>query len=217
MSDTERTNPTRRAADALATFLKSAGLLEQSREGLCALLWPEVAGEWYARHTYVTSVRGDTVYIRCESDSPRAQQLHLDSEAIIERLNEAIGEEVIREIRPSSGGIGRNIEDVKIDEPKGPPVPTEDELAEIRVPPEQIQEILELASDLEGELADRLESLLLAQAKVDIWRSEHGYVQCPGCDAWHLDSEDYCLSCRPPDPPTNAGGEEGLSAFFDRD
>ncbi|MFW6156117.1 MAG: DUF721 domain-containing protein [Armatimonadota bacterium] len=217
MSDTERTNPTRRAADALATFLKSAGLLEQSREGLCALLWPEVAGEWYARHTYVTSVRGDTVYIRCESDSPRAQQLHLDSEAIIERLNEAIGEEVIREIRPSSGGIGRNIEDVKIDEPKGPPVPTEDELAEIRVPPERIQEILELASDLEGELADRLESLLLAQAKVDIWRSEHGYVQCPGCDAWHLDSEDYYLSCRPPDPPTNAGGEEGLSAFFDRD
>ncbi|MFW5867287.1 MAG: DUF721 domain-containing protein [Armatimonadota bacterium] len=217
MPEDDRSNPTRRAGQALSAYLKSAGLLDQSREGLCMLLWPQVAGEWYARHTYVTSVRGDTVYIRCESDSPRANQLHLDSEAIIKRLNAALGESVIREIRPSSAGIGRDIEEVKMPASEGPPVPSAEELAEIRVPPEQIQEILELAADLEGEMAHRLESLLLAQAKVDIWRSRHGYFQCPGCGAWHLDREGYCLSCHPPDRPTNAGGDEGLSAFFDAD
>lgn len=216
MPENDRSNPTRRAGHALQAFLKSAGLLEQSREGLIAMLWPKVAGEWYARHTYVTSVHGPVVYVRCESDSPRAHQLHLDSEDIVRRLNEALGEDVIEEIRPSSAGIGRNIADVETYQPQGPPTPTEEELAQIRVPPERIQQILEMASDLEGDMRDRLESLLLAQAKLDIWRSRHGYVRCPGCGAWHLDSDDYCLSCKPPDPPTNAGGEEGLSAFFDR-
>ena len=213
----DRSNRTRRASKALRSFLKSADLLEQSREGVIAMLWPEVAGEWYARHTYVTSVRGPVVYVRCESDSPRAHQLHLDSEDIIRRLNAALGEQVVEEIRPSSAGIGRDMAKVDTFEPEPLPKPTEEELAEIRLPPERIEEILETASKLEGEMADRLEALLLAQAKVDIWRSEHGFVQCPGCGAWHLDSEDYCLSCRPPDPPTNAGGEEGLSAFFDSD
>jgi hypothetical protein len=213
----DHSNPTRRAGQALQAFLKSAGLLEQSREGVIAMLWPEIAGEWYARHTYVTSVRGPVVYVRCESDSPRAHQLHLDSEDIVRRLNDALGEEAVEEIRPSSAGIGRNISEVETHEPEPLPRPSEEELAEIRVPPERIQEILETAGDLEGEMANRLESLLLAQAKVDIWRSEHGFTQCPGCSAWHLDSEDYCLSCKPPAPPTNAGGEEGLSAFFDSD
>ena len=217
MSYEDRSNPTRRAGHALSAYLKSAGLLEQSREGLCMLLWPEVAGEWYARHTYVTSVRGPVVYVRCESDSPRAHQLHLDAPAIIERLNEALGERVIEEIRPSSAGVGSDILDIEVAMPAGPPVPTEEELAEIRVPPERIREILELSEGLDDEMRDRFEALLLAQAKVDIWRSRHGYAQCPGCDAWHLDSSDYCLSCRPPDPPTNAGGEEGLSAFFNTD
>jgi len=217
MPENDRSNPTRRAGEALHAFLKSADLLEQSREGVIAMLWPQVAGEWYGRHTYVTSVRGPVVYVRCESDSPRAHQLHLDSEDIVRRLNEALGEDFVKEIRPSSAGIGHNIADVETYEPEPLPTPTEEELAEIRVPPDRIQEILETASEFEGEMGERLESLLLAQAKVDIWRSEHGFAQCPGCGAWHLDSEDYCLSCKPPDPPTNAGGEEGLSAFFDRD
>lgn len=216
MAEDDRSNRTRRAGDALQAFLKSAGLLEQSREGVVALLWPEVAGDWYARHTWVTSVRGPVVYVRCDS-APRAEQMQLDSPAIIERLNRALGDDVIEEIRPSSAGIGRDIADVETWEPESLPKPTAEELDEIRVPPERIQEILELASDLEGEMANRLEALLLAQAKVDIWRSQHGYVQCPGCGAWHLDSEDYCLSCNPPEPPSNAGGEEGLSAFFDTD
>jgi len=217
MSEDDRSNPTRRAGQALQAFLKSLGLLEQSREGVICLLWPEVAGEWYARHTYVTSVHGPAVYVRCEDDSPRAQQLKLDAPAIIKRLNEALGEDVIEEILPSSAGIGRNILDVETYEPEPLPIPTEEELAQIDVPPERIREILEIASEFEGEMGHRLESLLLAQARVDIWRSEHGYVQCPGCGAWHLDSADYCLSCRPPEPPTNAGGDEGLSAFFNTD
>ena len=213
MSD-ERSNPIRQVGQALQGFLRSAGLLDESREALCAILWPRLAGDWYARHTRVVSLRGSTLYVRCES-APRAQQLQLDAPAIIARLNEALGESVVTEIRPSSAGVGRELMDAAPAEPEGPPTPTEEELAAIRVPPERIREILELVGDLEGEMREHLERLLLAQARLDIWRGEHGFVQCPGCGAWHLDSGQYCLSCRPPERPTMAGGEDGLSAFFD--
>ncbi len=213
----DKGNPIRRAGSALQKFLKQQDLLEQSREGLCAMLWPEVAGKWYADHTYVTSVRGSTLYVRCESDSPRAAQLHYDAPQIIERLNEAIGEEMIDEIRTSSAGVGSSMHDVEMAEPEVPHSPDPEELDAIEIPPERLEEIRELTSDLEGEMRGRLEDVLVAQEKVNIWRSEQGYTQCPECGAWHLESDDYCFSCRPPERPTMGGGEEGLSAFFNKD
>ena len=119
------------------------------------------------------------------------------------------------EIRPSSAGIGSRMDDLAPAEPEGPIAPEQDELAGVRVPPERIQEILELVSDVEGEMGERLERLLLWQAKLAVWRSQHGFAQCPGCGAWHVESEQWCLSCRPRERPSQAGGEEGLSAFFE--
>ncbi len=209
----DRSNPIKQAGHALQVFLKSVGLLDESRESLCMMVWPRVAGEWYALHTYVVSLRGRTLYIRCES-APRAQQLQLDAPAIIGRVNEALGEDVVDEIRPSSAGIGRRMDDLAPAEPEGPAAPAQDELDALHVPPERIREILELVSDVEGEMGERLERLLLYQAKLAVWRAQHGFVQCPGCGAWHLESAQWCLSCHPRERPSQAGGDEGLSAFF---
>jgi len=209
----EAADHTVRAGEALSAFLKRDGLLEKSRDAFCAYLWPQVAGAWYARHSFVTSVRDGVVNVRCDS-APRAQQLQLDAPEIIARLNERLGERYVREIRPSSAGVGRR-KPPPTAEPREPEFPTDEELAEIRVPPERIEQILELAQGLEGPLRRRLEEVMLLQARLDIWRRDHGWVRCPGCGAYHLDSDDYCLACRPLERPSNAGGEEGLSAFFE--
>ncbi len=198
---------------AVRTFLNSAGLRERSLGGLCAFLWQRVAGEWYATHCHVTSVRGGIVNVRCDS-APRAQQLQLDAPEIIERLNEEIGEEFVAEIRPSSGGIDRGGE-TRIAEPKPEPTPTREELDEIEVPADRLNVIHECAARADADFREQIEQIMIAHEKADIWRREHGFVQCPECGTYHLDSDDYCLACRPPDQPTNAGGEEGLSAFFD--
>lgn len=213
MSD-DHTHRITELSHALKTFMKSAGLLDESREAMCMVAWPRVAGEWYARHTHVVSLRGRTLYVRCDS-APRAQQMQLDAPDIIRRINEALGEELVDEIRPSSALVGRGVADPMPARSESPEAPSPEELDAIRVPPERIQEILELVSDVEGEMRERLERLLLAQAKLEIWRSEHGFVQCPGCGAWHLESPDWCLSCHPRERPSQAGGDEGLSAFFE--
>ncbi len=199
--------------EALNALLESRGLLEASREEMVAFVWREVAGEWYARHTHVTSARDGVVHVRCDS-APRAQQLQLDAPEVIGRLNRRLGEEFVREIRPSSAGVGRRRE-AAVAEPGEPLSPTEEELAEIQVPPDDIRDILERVGDFERPVRHRLEEIMLLQARARVWQREHGWRRCPGCGVYHLDSPEYCLACRPADRPTNAGGEEGLSAFFD--
>ncbi len=213
--DHDRQHHEKRIGDVLNAFLKSHGMLEESREELCALLWPEVAGRWYAEHSYVTSVRDGVCNVRCDS-APRAHQLQLDSPAIIQRLNERLGVEFISEIRASSAGIGDRPTE-EFTEPDPEPAPTPEELDAIAVPPEEVRAILEATAALEGEIRNRLEKLMLRQARVDIWKREHGYVQCPGCGTLHRDRPKWCLACRPPEAPSQGGGEEGLSAFFDAD
>ncbi|MEA3402125.1 MAG: DUF721 domain-containing protein [Armatimonadota bacterium] len=213
--DDERGDSATSVGEALKAFLASRGLLESSREELCALLWREVAGEWYSRHCYVTSVRDGVCNVRCDS-APRAQQLQLDAPQIIERLNERLGVQFVAEIRASSAGIGDRPR-AEAAQPEEEQFPSEEELDAIPVPPEEVRSILEVTSELEGEVRRRLEEILLRRARAEIWKREQGYRRCPGCGVYHRDSAQWCLACRPPERPTQAGGEEGLSAFFDPD
>jgi len=212
--DNRRSRESVQIGSAIDALLASRGLLEGSREGLCVFVWREVAGEWYAQHTYVTSVRDGVLNVRCDS-APRAQQLQLDAPQIIARLNERLGEGFVREIRPSSAGIGDRRDRVAAEEPGPPEWPTPEELAKIPVPPEVAREIVERLSDLDGPVRHRLEEIMLLQARVRAWQGEHGWRECPTCGAMHRRAQERCLACDPPDAPSNAGGEEGLSAFFD--
>jgi len=213
MPEDRRSREPVRAGSAIDALLASRGLLEGSREGLCVFVWREVAGEWYAQHTYVTSVRDGVLNVRCDS-APRAQQLQLDAPQIIARLNERLGEGYVREIRPSSAGIGPRRDQVAA-EPEQADWPTPEELARIPVPPEVAREILEGLSDLDGPVRHRLEEMMLLHARVRAWQREHGWRECPTCGAMHQRAQEQCLACDPLAPPSNAGGEEGLSAFFE--
>ncbi len=213
MADNRRSSEPIPAGSAINALLASRGLLESSRESLCIFVWREVAGDWYAQHTYVTSVRDGVVNVRCDS-APRAQQLQLDAPEIIARLNERLGQGFVREIRPSSGGIGPRRDEI-VAEFEPPDWPTPEELAKVPVPPEVARDILERLSDLEESIRHRLEEIMLTQARLRTWQREHGWQECPACGVMHQRTEQYCLACRPLERPTNAGGEEGLSAFFD--
>lgn len=215
MSDEDRPVGTP-ISSALNAFLDREGLLEMGRQELCAMIWSRVAGEWYGQHSHVTSVRDGVLYVRCDS-APRAQQLQLDAPEIMGRVNDELGEQYVREIRPSSAGVGRRRAPPEVREPEEPDLPGEQELAQIDVPPEQVREIVDRVRELPDAARERVRELMMMQARLHTWRREHGYVRCPGCGAWHRDSPRYCMVCRPPEPPSNAGGEEGLSDFFNPD
>lgn len=205
--------PTSPLGDALAGFLKSEGLLEVAREKLCPLIWAEVVGAWYARFTRITRVRDGIVFVRCDS-APRAHQLQLDAPAIIARLNERLGADYIRELRPSSTGSPRQVPDW--DEDDGPDPPTDQELAAIELDQTEVLAIRAKAAELEDqELRAGLERILLRRARLQIWQRDHGFTRCPDCGGYYPGSRPYCYACRPAPPPPREGGEEGLSPYHE--
>lgn len=198
--------PAASLGDALDGFLRQTGLLEVSREKLCPLIWGEVVGKWYSRFTSVTRVRHGIVYVRCDS-APRANQLQLDAPAIIERLNERLGGSFVEEIRPSSAGTGADPgQEAAL--PELAPAPTEAELAAIELAPEELERIRGKVEGLSDErVRQRIEQILIKQAKARRWQAEHGYKRCPTCGGYFLGGGDHCLACRPPPRPRNVADE----------
>lgn len=196
----EDERPAASLGDALDGFLRETGLLEVSREKLCAVIWGEVVGKWYARFTAVTRVHRGVVYVRCDS-APRANQLQLDAPKIIERLNDRLGGECVKEIRPSSAGIGSGHK-LRPELPDLPAAPTEAELEAIAIAAEELERIRAKVKPLADEqIRERIEAMLVKQARVRRWQAEHGYSCCEVCGAYFMGGGRFCLACRAPVRP----------------
>jgi predicted nucleic acid-binding Zn ribbon protein len=183
--------------DALQKYLRSRGLVRAGRESMVALVWPEVVGEWYAQHTQVLRVERGIVEVRCDS-APRAQQLQLDSPAVIEALNKRLGGPVVREIRPSSGGIRRRGQGETETPDPGPPLPTRWELEAMELTDEERAWVRETVAPVEAEdLRRALESVLVKFTKLNRWKREHGWEPCVTCGALVAPGRRQCSSCNP--------------------
>lgn len=84
--------------------IERIGLKGAVREKKAAAIWKEVVGEKTAAATSIDQVRDGIIYVTCR-DSMWASQLHFLRPLIIEKLNEKLGEGVIREVRLSGKGF----------------------------------------------------------------------------------------------------------------
>ena len=64
-------------------------------------VWPQVAGEHFARSAQPVAERDGVVTVSCES-AVWAQELDLLSERVIEAVNEALGRPAVRRLRPQA-------------------------------------------------------------------------------------------------------------------
>jgi hypothetical protein len=83
--------------DALKSFLDKSRL----KGGVNALkienVWEEVMGKTIARYTDKLEIIGDTLFVNT-AVGPLKQELAFQKEKIIERVNEAMGEKVIKAV-----------------------------------------------------------------------------------------------------------------------
>ena len=84
------------ALDAVTGALAPATLLAEVQR-----VWPQVAGERFARAAEPVSERDGVLTVACES-AVWAQELDLLSERVIEALNEALGRPAVRRLRPQA-------------------------------------------------------------------------------------------------------------------
>ncbi|HOK53022.1 MAG TPA: DUF721 domain-containing protein [Armatimonadota bacterium] len=92
--------------DLLKGGLERTGLKGAVREREAILIWPEIVGAKTASVTRVESVREGILYVNCR-DSMWAQELHFLRPIIIEKLNERLGKNVIKEIRLAGRGFSK--------------------------------------------------------------------------------------------------------------
>ena len=84
------------ALDSVTAAIAPATLLAEVQR-----VWPQVAGERFARAADPVSERDGVIIVSCES-AVWAQELDLLSERVIEGLNEALGRPAVRRLRPQA-------------------------------------------------------------------------------------------------------------------
>lgn len=182
----------------LDKYLSHHGLLSKSRQMMAALVWAEVVGPWYRQHTAVTRVHDGILTVKCDS-APRAQQLQLDSDKILEKLNKRLGGSFIKEIRATSGRLGRGTQ--RLSMPEDSPEPPAPQLASEPLSPGEEQTIQALAGEVrEPQLRERFVKVMRNFARLQRWKENHGYTACPQC-GWLIEPGEQCPVCHPGRPP----------------
>jgi len=153
-------------------------------------------GPWYARRSAVIALKKKELRVYCDTPAV-AQQLQADQETITTRLNERLGGRYVTSLRPSSVGPRAQRDAVRAQIALEPGGPDEAELAQVALPPEVVQSLQERAAALEG-VAAREAFLRTAEhwARLEEWKRQRGYRQCPECGRRHDELTDLCYACR---------------------
>ncbi|MBS1915512.1 MAG: DUF721 domain-containing protein [Bacteroidetes bacterium] len=83
--------------DALKKFLNQSRLKGEIQALQIEEVWEKLMGKTIARYTEKIQIHGNTLYITT-SVAPLKQELIYQKEKIIQRVNEAMGEKVVKEV-----------------------------------------------------------------------------------------------------------------------
>jgi len=83
--------------DALRKFLDNSRLKGSIQALQIEDVWEQIMGKTIARYTEAIKIHGHTLYIST-SVAPLRQELLYQKDNIIQRVNEALGEQVIKEV-----------------------------------------------------------------------------------------------------------------------
>ncbi len=181
---------------ALNEYFAEGGQLERAKSSLAAELWPQIVGPWYARHSCVIALRKKELQVYC--DSPQlAQQLQMDQEIIVARLNERLGGEYVRSIRAASVGPLPQRQQIRAYQEIDGEGPEEEELARVPLPAEQWEALQKQAAQIPNEkLREGFLKCVARYLRLEEWKRLHGYRQCPACGMRHKDLQELCYACR---------------------
>jgi hypothetical protein len=83
--------------DALKQFLNQSRLKGSIQALQIGDIWEDIMGKTIAKYTDKIQIHGQTLYINT-SMAPLKQELIYQKDKIIQRVNEALGEKVIKEV-----------------------------------------------------------------------------------------------------------------------
>ena len=190
----KRDGKLRRLGHLVNEFLAEGNLHQKSICGLCAELWPQVVGPWYAKQTRIIGLKGKQLSVWCDSP-PLAQQLQYDQVTVVGRLNERLGGAYVESLRPASVGPERR-GGLDLRPPEQAPVPTDEELLALPVTPEEVAAIRVSAERIpDPRLRQSYTVTLQREVRMRKWKRARGWRQCRMCHQLHSELGDICFPC----------------------
>lgn len=86
-----------KVGDIINHFIEAENLTTQMNENRASYVWPDVVGYGINRYTISRSVRGGVMTVHLSSATLR-NELMMTRTKLIERINEAVGADVIKDI-----------------------------------------------------------------------------------------------------------------------
>lgn len=199
----------RRLGHLVNELLADGNLAERGIAGLCAELWPQIVGPWYAQHTRTTGLRGKDLSVWCDS-AALAQQLQYDQETIIGRLNERLGGSYIESLRPASVGPESRRNEL-LRPPAAPVSATERELAGITLTADELAFLEHAAGPIaDPELRASYVRSLDRELRLRRWKLARGWRPCQVCGELTNELSVICFPCRvaQQEPPRQGSDED---------
>jgi rubrerythrin len=180
---------------AVNDYLASTGNLNRGTAVLCIELWPQVVGTWYARKTQVIGIRDGQLQVLCDT-AACAQQLQMDADEILRRLNDRVDGDVIKKLRASTAGRWKSSPALR-PKPEESPTITAEDLQDVELTDQEIAECEQAAAGIENDdIRQRFLETLKTEMKRRRVKLQRGQRECPICGGLFPGIEEYCPVCR---------------------
>ena len=164
--------------------LKRQGLGSEFDEQSPLLIWYEICSPQMSRLTQPLRVRQGILYIET-TNHVVAQQLNLLKDSYIRKLNQALGEERIQELRFRVGSRGYSTK---------PPVEDAEQAQDSLLNQNEIDELLDNTED--ERLRGIFERLINTSLRWNQIRKAEGWTPCTLCGLNHEGPGQICYYCR---------------------
>lgn len=187
--------------EAIRHYVVNRGMERRLKESAVHLIWENVVGEQNASHTETLFCRDGKLVVTADS-ATWAHELSMLRHQIAQKLNSELGGDIIRDIHFQARGKG-----IKV--PGSPPVRRKDlefaggmrvldeTLAATELSKEQLQQVESVVSGIRHEeLRSLVREALIRERKINAWKRQAGYRECPECLALHNEETELCTGCR---------------------
>lgn len=177
----------KRASETLKEAIKQLGIEHKINQARAIVYWDEVVGKRIAAHAEPYLVRDGILFVSTSS-STWSQELSLIQPRLLQKLNQYLGEPIVKQIRFQSRGLSKGKEPLSVEE--------KIDLSEIKLTSEERAEIEKQVSQLSEEsLREELRVVLARDRQLKKWRLAQGWQRCKGCGTLVPPKGEGCPSC----------------------
>ena len=155
--------------------------------------WKRVMGDAIAKYSFIQDIDGHTVILGVLNPI-WMNELYIQQNRLIQKINEEIGEDFVTAIRFVKSGkkpVRPNVSILDDDEEEIPI-----SLQNVVLPTKYVASVKKYANQYEPPLRDKIEKLLFAKEKKRLAIEQSGRKKCPRCGRWLKKGETLCLFCR---------------------